>query len=161
MKIYTASPLGFSEAGRYFLYEKLIPSLESAGAETIDPWNLTPQHQIDGAAAVDDPVKRKAVFRQLNTVIGKNNADGIERADCVVAVLDGADIDSGTAAEIGFAFAKNKIIIGYRNDFRLSSDNEGSTVNLQVEYFITASGGRIVSSLNELTALVQLFAHKK
>jgi len=51
----------------------------------------------------------------------------------VLAVLDGVDIDSGTAAEIGYAFAK-----------------EGSTVNLRVEYFIWASGGDIVARVADL-----------
>jgi len=37
---------------------------------------------------------------------------------------------------IGFAFAKGKPIIGYRGDLRLSGDNDGAIVNLQVEYFI-------------------------
>ena len=65
-------------------------------------------------------------------------------------MLDGTDVDSGTAAEIGYAFAKNKLIIGYRGDFRLSADNEGGIVNLQVEYFIRASGGDIITKLNDL-----------
>ena len=38
-------------------------------------------------------------------------------------------------------------IVGYRGDFRLAADNIGSTVNLQVEYFIRASGGAIAASL--------------
>ncbi len=67
-----------------------------------------------------------------------------------MAVLDGADVDSGTAAEIGYAFARGKRIVGYRGDFRLSADNEGSIVNLQVEYFIRASGGAIVEHYEEL-----------
>ena len=67
-----------------------------------------------------------------------------------MAVLDGTDVDSGTAAEIGYAFARGKLIVGYRGDFRLSADNEGSTVNLQVEYFIRASGGTIVERYEDL-----------
>jgi len=79
----------------------------------------------------------------------------------MVAVLDGPDVDSGTAAEIDYACARGKPIIGYRGDFRLSADNIGSTVNLQVEYFIAASGGRIVKStatINE--ALSQALGHR-
>jgi hypothetical protein len=34
----------------------------------------------------------------------------------------------------------------------LSADNEGSTVNLQVEYFIRQSGGEIIPALAELEA---------
>ena len=67
-----------------------------------------------------------------------------------IAVIDGVDVDSGTAAEIGYAFARGKPIIGYRGDVRLAADNEGAVVNLQVEYFIRQSGGCIVRSLAEL-----------
>ncbi|MEH2513475.1 nucleoside 2-deoxyribosyltransferase [Nitrobacteraceae bacterium AZCC 1564] len=75
--------------------------------------------------------------------------------------LDGVDVDSGTAAEIGYGFARGKRIIGYRGDFRLSADNEGSIVNLQVEYFIRASGGTIISTIDELPkALKKLRARK-
>jgi nucleoside 2-deoxyribosyltransferase len=70
----------------------------------------------------------------------------------VLANLDGQDVDSGTAAEIGYAFAKGKPIIGYRGDLRLSSDNVGLTVNLQVEFFIRESGGEIVTSASTIPA---------
>src|SRR5262245_63505569 len=43
---------------------------------------------------------------------------------------------------------RGKRIIGYRGDVRLSADNEGAVVNLQVEYFIHESGGRIVRRLD-------------
>jgi len=86
----------------------------------------------------------------VNPVIGKNNAEAIKRSDIVVAVLDGTDVDSGTAAEVGFAAALGKTIIGYRGDFRQARDNEGAVVNLQVEYFIRQTGGEIVCSTDQL-----------
>ena len=61
-------------------------------------------------------------------------------------------MDSGTAAEIGYAFARGKPIIGYRGDLRLSSDNVALTVNLQVEFFITESGGEILLSASPIPA---------
>ena len=36
----------------------------------------------------------------------------MNKASIVVALLTGRDVDSGTAAEIGYAFAKEKTIIG-------------------------------------------------
>ena len=79
-----------------------------------------------------------------------------------MAVLDGVDVDSGTAAEIGYAFARGKLIVGYRGDFRLSADNEGSVVNLQVEYFIRESGGTIVERYQDLAdALAPLRARRR
>jgi nucleoside 2-deoxyribosyltransferase len=150
MKIYMASPLGFSEAGRSFYNGTLIPEVIRLGFEVIDPWTLTDQAKIDAVEKMPYGVERRDAWRRLNVEIGGNNRAGIDRSDAVLAVLDGTDVDSGTAAEIGYAFAKCKPILGYRGDFRLSADNEGSTVNLQVEYFIRQSGGDIVTKLADL-----------
>ena len=94
--------------------------------------------------------ERRDEWRRLNEIARANHA-AIDRCDALVAVLDGADVDSGTAAEVGYAFARRKPIVGYRGDVRLSADNEGAVVNLQVEYFIHESGGCIVRSLAELS----------
>jgi nucleoside 2-deoxyribosyltransferase len=150
VKIYMASPLGFSEAGRSFYNGTLIPEVIRLGFEVIDPWTLTDQAKIDAVEKMPYGVERRDAWRRLNVEIGGNNRAGIDRSDTVLAVLDGTDVDSGTAAEIGYAFAKGKPILGYRGDFRLSADNEGSTVNLQVEYFIRQSGGDIVTKLADL-----------
>ena len=75
-------------------------------------------------------------------------------------MLDGTDVDSGTAAEIGYAFARGKNILGYRGDFRLSADNEGATVNLQVEYFIRESGGDIITAFAALPAALAKLIHR-
>ena len=48
-----------------------------------------------------------------------------------------------------------KPILGYRGDLRLAADNEGASVNLQVEYFIRQSGGDIVTSLADALALIE------
>ena len=58
----------------------------------------------------------------------------------------------GNCQSFGYAFARGKKIVGYRGDFRLAADNLGSAVNLQVEYFILASGGEILPSLDALRA---------
>jgi nucleoside 2-deoxyribosyltransferase len=152
LKIYLAGPLGFSEAGRHFHNNVLIPRLEGLGHELLDPWTLTDAAAIDAVQALPYGTRRRDAWAALNVEIGATNTDAIDRCDLVFAVLDGTDVDSGTAAEIGYAFARGKPILGYRGDFRLAADNEGSTVNLQVEYFIRRSGGRIVSSLDEVAA---------
>jgi nucleoside 2-deoxyribosyltransferase len=54
---------------------------------------------------------------------------GVRRADCMVAVLDGADVDSGTALEMGVAYERGIPIIGVRTDYR-ESQKQG--VNLVV-----------------------------
>lgn len=44
--------------------------------------------------------------------------EGVDRCDALVAVLDGADADSGTAFEMGYAHALGKPMVGVRTDFR-------------------------------------------
>jgi nucleoside 2-deoxyribosyltransferase len=159
MKIYLAGPLGFSDAGRAFHNNVIVDRVVALGHVPLDPWSDAAPDGIDprlaaeivqiaaAIAKVGESADKRAAWRALNPRIGAKNAALIDAADMVLAVLDGTDVDSGTAAEIGYAFAKGRPILGYRGDFRLSADNEGSTVNLQVEYFITASGGTIFTSV--------------
>jgi nucleoside 2-deoxyribosyltransferase len=148
-KIYLANPLGFSEAGRQFIDDAIVPALTKHGHVT-DPFTLIDQARITAIQAMPVSPERVQAWRALNLAIGKLNQDHIDSSDIVLAVLDGVDVDSGTAAEIGYAYARKKLIIGYRGDFRLSADNEGGIVNLQVEHFIRASGGTIIRELSEL-----------
>jgi nucleoside 2-deoxyribosyltransferase len=160
MKIYLAGPLGFSEAGMRFHQKTIIPEVERLGHQPLDPWHLTPQSEIDAVMRMPYGPERRDAWRKLNREIGANNRAAIDRCDLVFAVLDGTDVDSGTASEIGYAFAKGKPILGYRGDFRLSSDNEGSIVNLQVEYFIRQSGGTIITSFADFAdALSKIKIH--
>ena len=150
MKIYLAGPLGFFEAGRLFHETVLIPKLRELGFETLDPWKLINPAKFDRVRAIADARERRAEWRKLNWETGATNRAAIDAGDLLLAVLDGSDVDSGTAAEIGYGFATGKPIIGYRSDSRLCGDNEGAVVNLQVEYFIGASGGKIFTGLEDL-----------
>ena len=160
-KVYVASPLGFAESTRQFYNEILLPAISAVGFEILDPWVLTADKVIKTATSLPYGQKRKDKWQEVNKVIGKNNADAIEKCDLIVAVLDGVDVDSGTASEIGYGSALGKPIIGYRGDFRLSADNEGSLVNLQVEYFIKKNNGATVTSLKELKSALIYFYGKK
>ena len=114
--------------------------------------------EIKGVIAMPYGAAKRDAWRELNMRIGAKNRALIDGCDLVFAVLDGADVDSGTAAEIGYACAKGKPILGYRGDFRVSADNEGSIVNLQVEYFIRASGGEIIMAIADLAAALARIA---
>lgn len=153
--IYLASPLGFSEAGRHYMYQVLVPELEKLGYTILDPWKLTDEQLIASVAGMPYGQDKRDAWAELSTTIGKNNEAAIEKCHYVFAVLDGVDVDSGTASEIGYAAALGKRIVGYRGDFRLSADNEGLTVNLQVEYFIRKNGGNIITELYKLPAIMQ------
>ncbi|CAG1008480.1 MAG: nucleoside 2-deoxyribosyltransferase [Candidatus Methanoperedens sp.] len=112
--VYIAAPL-FSEAECDF-NRKLRDEIISAGFKVFLP-------QEDSNNIKDMKDRQKIIFNK--------NLKGIENSDILVAVIDGADVDSGTAWEIGFAFAKGKPLLGLRTDFR-TLGIEG-TVNLMIE----------------------------
>jgi len=150
-KIFLANPLGFSEAGRLFLRIKLIPQIENENIQIIDPWRRfeSDERKIQEILKKDGPLQIQELSK-YGELIAARNEDDLRDCEIVIAVLDGVDVDSGTATEIGFAYGLGKKIIGYRGDMRQTGDNLASTVNLQVEYNITNSGGKILNSLKEL-----------
>ena len=89
VKLYLASPLGFSEAGRAFHDGVLVPLLRGLGHEVLDPWRLTDTAKIEAVAAMPYGVEKRDAWRRLNAEIGRNNKDAIDHADAVLAVLDG------------------------------------------------------------------------
>lgn len=157
-KIYIASPLGFYESDRLFLREQIIPVFNESGYDYIDPWTHAPLDVLSKIQQMDYGVERKKAYEKMNHMIGAQNAQWIDESIGILAILDGSDVDSGTAAEIGYCAGQSKPILGYRSDFRLSADNEGSIVNLQVEYFIRKNSGIIVTTLEDIrTNLSNIF----
>lgn len=55
---------------------------------------------------------------------------GLDGASLVLVILDGADADSGSCFEVGYAYAKGIPIVGLRTDFRGSGEYMG--VNLML-----------------------------
>lgn len=108
MKIYLAAPL-FTHAERYW-NQQLADTLrvEAPNIQVflpqVDADVFLPNGQLD-----------------LSSVYSRC-IQGVDDADLVVAILDGADADSGTAFECGYAFAKEKPIIGIRTDIREGED---------------------------------------
>ncbi|MGA8903764.1 MAG: nucleoside 2-deoxyribosyltransferase [Candidatus Bathyarchaeia archaeon] len=148
-KVYIASPLGFSDAGRYYLKKYLLPSVSKLGLDVLDPWG-----KVINRNTAEIAKKSKTMSKKVATGIGKKNAEMIRDCDVVLAVLDGSDVDSGVAAEIGYAYGIGKRILGYRGDSRLTGESAKCLVNLQVETFIKESGGKISMSLDDLLKLL-------
>jgi nucleoside 2-deoxyribosyltransferase len=70
-------------------------------------------------------------------------------ADIVIAILDGSQVDDGTAGEIGYFYARKfpeQKIIGIRTDFRRAGESRGAVVNAMIE----GSCDRIVRTREEL-----------
>jgi nucleoside 2-deoxyribosyltransferase len=78
--------------------------------------------------------------------IFSENLRALENADTIVAIIDGADADSGTTWEMGYAFAHGKQVIALRTDFRRSGNHEkvnlmleeSATVVTSIEYLLDA-----------------------
>ena len=152
-RIYVASPLGFTDAGRAYNDSVLIPAVRNAGFEPLDPWDVDAEILHVFGLDRHDP-DRKLRLGDTNRAVGRRNAELIRSAAGMLAILDGDDVDSGTAAEIGYACALSCPVVGMRSDLRNSGDNEATLVNLQVEWFVVESGGRLTTGLDEaLTAL--------
>jgi nucleoside 2-deoxyribosyltransferase len=138
-KVYLASPLGFSTEYRSYL-ERIKARLTQLGFEIFNPWEQPFSREIREASGIADHDERLAAFTRLAKEIGAANEDGIRDSDILLAVLDGAEVDSGCAAEVGVAVGLGKPTYALRTDWR-DSGEFGLPVNLQILHFIETSGG--------------------
>ena len=145
-QVYVAGPLGFTVPTRSFYNDTLLPAITAIGVEVLDPWKAS-EEAFRTAFAHDDAQTRARAVREANQSAGAANERMIRQCDALFAVLDGPDVDSGTAAEIGFAAALGKPVIGWRSDLRQTGDNSETPVNLQVEHFVRANGGDVYTDL--------------
>lgn len=149
--LYLASLLGFTESTQSFM-DIIVRLITECGFIVVNPWQMADPQQFE--VTTQNIEKRRQTLHKLNMKVAAQNAEAIRECQIVMAVLDGTDVDSGTASEIGFAYALGKRIYGYRGDIRRSGDNNGSMVNLQVQYWIENSGGCIVTSLDAIRELL-------
>jgi nucleoside 2-deoxyribosyltransferase len=150
LTVYLASPLGFSP--ELFPYrEKVRARLTGLGCSLFDPWEPDQYAaDLERAHRLPDYGERVAALARVAAAIGRLNEEGIRRSDAVLGVLDGTEVDSGTASEIGFAAGLGKRCYGLRTDLRDSGDFTGLPVNLQLLHFIERSGGKIFRSIGEI-----------
>lgn len=99
MRVYVAGPL-FTPTERDRLRD-VAGHVEAAGEDPILP---IPR---EGFTVEED---RPEVYRAC--------VEGVTAADALVAVLDGADADSGVAYEVGYARSRGTPVLGLRADYR-------------------------------------------
>lgn len=145
LKLYLANPLGFSQLGTVAL-NLLIERL----SEYFDVIESFTQTDPDISESLRKYADNPKVLAEINRDIGENNFKRIDESDLMLAILDGSDVDSGTAAEMGYACAKGKHVNGLRTDFRWSGDNLGDKINSQVMQCITKNGGYYLDSLDDM-----------
>ena len=149
-KIYLASPLGFSPELKPYLH-KVKLRLFRLGYETFDPWMQGHfKAQIRKASMIQNYYGRVEAFAQIARGIGALNEEGIRGSDMLLGILDGAEVDSGTAVEIGYAAGIGLKCFGLRTDWRETGDFVGLPINLQILHFIEKSGGKLFRSIKEI-----------
>lgn len=131
-RIYLAAPL-FSEAER--LYNSSIAALLREQFFMVH----LPQDTGDSFAVRD---------KDGNAHIFEENLHALRDADIVVAVIDGADADSGTAWEMGYASALGKKVIAIRTDFRQVGHHERVNLMLEKSSTVVSSVRELMESLN-------------
>jgi nucleoside 2-deoxyribosyltransferase len=118
--IYLAGPL-FTHADRAYL-SVLRDRLRQLPAATVTwPGDLFDDAHLSSLG----PKAKEHIFQTCR--------DAIDEATHVVALLDGAQVDDGTAWEIGYAYARGIPIIGLRTDFRQAGDTPTSLANAMIE----------------------------
>ncbi len=140
MRIYQAGPL-FTEAEQQW-HRAFRVRLQAAEYEVIWPFELFSQEDV------------KHWGKEAPRRIMEADRTALESCDVVVALLDGAQVDDGTAWEIGYAFARSIPIIGIRTDFRRGGDTDHSRINAMIEGSCT----QLVSSVDEVLEALQLIA---
>ena len=132
MKVYLASPYGFTRAGLEYLPAVRAIAENEWGVDLLDPWDAKTFDYGWALETSGDPREAEA-WKSVAGIASAKNFGMISKSDVVVAVLDGTDVDSGVACEIGYAYGIGIPILGYRSDFRRTGDSMHGTVNLQVE----------------------------
>jgi nucleoside 2-deoxyribosyltransferase len=108
VRIYLAGPL-FTTPEREF-NAQLATRLRTAGHEVFVP-------------------QEHPASEQTATAIFRKDLKGLDWADGVVAIMDGADPDSGTCWECGYAYATKKPVVLFRSDLRGSGDADDMPYN--------------------------------
>lgn len=133
MKVYLAGPL-FTRPEQDWL-GALAARLRSAGHEVFVP------HE----GQTPNPTAQQIFDRDM---------EGLDWSEAVVAVMDGADPDSGTAWECGYAYARSKPIVTFRSDFRRPGESRDVAFNLMLWCSADAHVERPLGSADEAAAAI-------
>ena len=145
MRVYLAAPL-FTPYERGYL-DSCAARLREHGFEVFVP------HE-----------QALALGKTTAAEIFAKDLEGLAGAEAVLALLDGPQVDDGTACEIGLFYAlmqsdpAKKGIVGLLTDLRSLRLEEGHGLNLFVEGCIAASGEVTISLEDAVAALERLRA---
>jgi len=131
-RVYLAAPL-FSDAER--AYNATI-------AKTLERhcFHVHLPQEIGDSVASRDTGEHRRIFRE--------NLEELKSSDVVVAIVDGADADSGTAWEMGYAYALGKRIVALRTDFRRVGESEMVNLMLEMSSEVVTGPDALLRALN-------------
>lgn len=127
--IYIAGPL-FNTHERWYL-ERIAEALEAQGYQTFLP------HRDAGLLRQDTIQERQHLFH--------TDLAALDACHSCVALLTGPDHDSGTSAELGYAFARQKICFGITDDPRCLNN---------MIWGICGEGARIAENIETLLPIL-------
>lgn len=129
--VFVSGPI-FSEGEMWFI-KQVVSAIEHLGFKAI--WAFMEERELIE--------KEELAGKEWTGKVYAFITERIDKSDFVVAILDGVDVDSGTAWEVGYAVGKGKKIIGIKTDERVYSKDQ--KVNLMIQESV-----KIVKSLDEL-----------
>jgi nucleoside 2-deoxyribosyltransferase len=128
--VYVAGPLFNTHERRYL--EEIAAAVEGAGYSTYLP------HRDAGVLDLTIPGERERVFQA--------DLDALDACDFCVALLTGADHDSGTSLELGYLFAQGKPCFGISDDVRRMNN---------MIWGVCSRGEAIVGRIEDLLPLIR------
>lgn len=139
MRLYFAGPL-FTTPERDWNAE-VVAALRAAEHEVFLPQEKEPGLDAAGIFATD--------------------VGGIDWADALLAIMDGADPDSGTSWEVGYAYGSKKPIVLARTDFRVLAGEaagynamlaQSATIRLDLP---AAPAGEVVTAILDALSTIE------
>ena len=138
MRIYLASPYGFSAQWQRLLLPEFISALESLGLEVWEPF------ERNGQVDLAQPGWAYQVAQR--------DLQDVKDADALFAIVNGTPPDEGVMVELGVAIALGKPTFLFRDDFRRCTDSEDYPLNLMLFSGLPAQGWQdfFYTSLEEI-----------
>lgn len=133
-RIYMAGPL-FNEGDRY-TNQRNSDALRAAGYTTFLPQEIVINDK-------STPLVKAGCFYM--------DLKAIRLCDVLLANCNGIEIDSGTAAEIGLAYALGKRMLVYKSDVR----NYYNEINVLNNFVAGLVGGSVLRSIDEVLAALR------
>ncbi len=134
--VYVASECGFNKFYKRALDQFYEELRKEAGVLALCPFTACAEY-LGPPPSEERPLREhKEYWQNFNKTLGKVNYETLmPRSKFMIAIMEGAHIDDGVAAETAYFPQYHGPVIGIRSDFRLS-ENLAAPINGAVRYFV-------------------------